>query len=162
MFIKIVFLIFLVFSLNFEVSSAGFQVLCNSTLPIKWDNGKFYKTCYINQVVFLPGYSIWWPKDNKMTGLKFQPNKKTKYLPENLNEIYLNLEVYQADNCTIQEISKINFAELRRLEILSLEYNQIEKIPGDTFEDLFSLKYLSLSKITTTVTTNYSLIKLLK
>lgn len=115
-------------------------------MSISWDGETSYKTCIIDSAISLPGYSILWPKDNKMHGLRLEPNKKVKYLPENLNEIFLSLVVYSAQNCKVQEVSKVNFAELKYLRQLWLNSNQIQKVPGDTFEDLYSLEYLNLGK----------------
>jgi hypothetical protein len=121
-----------------------FKVVCKSTTVSLWDSESSFKTCIINNAIGIPGFSIWWPRDNNMNGLRIEPNKKVKYLPENLNDIFLNLVVYSAQNSKIQEISKIHFAELKYLKKLWLNNNQIQKVPGDSFEDLYSLEYLNL------------------
>ena len=76
-----------------------------------------------------------------MTGLKIDANKKTKFLPQNLKETFGHLEVYSAANCSIQKISKNNFAELTKLKRIWLDNNKIDKIPADSFEDLYSLYF---------------------
>jgi hypothetical protein len=139
---KVLFIVVAV-SLAFGIAES-FQVVCKSTMVISWDSESSYKTCIINNAIGIPGFSIWWPKDNNMNGLRIEPNKKVKHLPENLNEIFLNLVVYSAQNSKIQEISKVHFAELKYLKKLWLNNNQIQKVPGDSFEDLYSLEYLNL------------------
>lgn len=73
-------------------------------------------------------------------------NKKIRFLPENPADKFPNLKLYRPYSCSIEEISKVNFKDLRKLRKLYLDNNAIRKVASDTFEDLTSLEYLSLGK----------------
>lgn len=82
--------------------------------------------------------------DSSISAINFQQNKKIKFLPINVVESFAYLLAYTASSCSLKEISKSKFKGLRKLQILWLSYNQIEKISSDTFEDLTDLKKLYL------------------
>lgn len=58
-----------------------------------------------------------------------------------------NLESYQADNCNIGEISKMNFVSLESLLEINLAGNRIEMVPKNTFEGLDVLETIFLSEL---------------
>lgn len=73
--------------------------------------------------------------------LRFSKNKKIRFLPEVKFPL---LTSYYAGWCSVESIDRLNFRGLRKLKELRLQNNAIEKIETNTFEDLPSLKYLSL------------------
>lgn len=83
--------------------------------------------------------------DDSVKALNFIGNQKISYLPVNVDVNFPNLLFYVVSHCSIQKVAKINFAKLKELIGLSINENQIDKIDADTFEDLISLQYLSLS-----------------
>jgi Leucine rich repeat len=85
-------------------------------------------------------------RDETVNGLRFDWNKKIAFLPVRLNDTFPNLIGYSVMACSIKEVSKKNFEGLRKLVLLRLSNNQIEKISGGTFEDLVSLRTLNLGK----------------
>lgn len=74
----------------------------------------------------------------------FQQN--IQFLPILLHESFPLLKEYYVTNTAVPKISKKNFEKLFKLEMLSLDENQIEVIRSDTFEDLISLKEIKISK----------------
>lgn len=106
------------------------------------------RTCFMNHVTAIgsPMFRISSPKDDRVEGLYFWKNKKIRFLPEKVAERFPHLLMYAAWECSLTEISKSNFRSLARLTFLGLSQNQIEKIAGNTFEDLASLEHLFLSR----------------
>jgi Leucine-rich repeat (LRR) protein len=80
------------------------------------------------------------------SGFNFNYNKKIFYLPIDVAEKFPYLTVYGASDCSVKEISKLNFNGLKNLNILELSNNQIEKIDSDTFQDLVALEKLDLGE----------------
>lgn len=80
----------------------------------------------------------------------FSSNGKIKYLPIQVSNSFPNLEIYNAENCTISEISKENFENLHNLQTLNLAGNQIEVVPDDAFEDLSILDRIDLGNLLST------------
>lgn len=73
-------------------------------------------------------------------------NKIIQFLPEHVAEEFPNLLSYDANNCLIKAVSKKISIARGKWFLLSLGSNQIEQIASNTFEDLTSLEFLSLSK----------------
>lgn len=72
--------------------------------------------------------------------------EKVKKLPNDFDNRFPNLSIYNASHCSIQSISNENFDEMIKLQYLYLDNNQIEVIPKDTFSVLGSLIMLHLRK----------------
>lgn len=85
-------------------------------------------------------------EDHTVVTLSFSDNKKISYLPVNVAESFWNLWEYTAQDCSIKELFKANFAGLRDVHTLLLFNNQIELIYSDTFEDMRGLQMIFLSK----------------
>lgn len=84
--------------------------------------------------------------DATIDALDFVGNKNISVLPVDVAISFPALKLYAAFDCSINTIGKINFKGLGKLKHLYLHQNQIEAIASDTFEDLFSLETLFLSK----------------
>ena len=84
--------------------------------------------------------------DKTVQGLSFYTNKQIMFLPVNVADNFNNLVAYDASECSITKISRVNFVGLGRLRSLALVGNQIEKIYIETFEDLKNLEILWLCK----------------
>lgn len=93
-----------------------------------------------------PGYTVSTPRNDLVTGIYYQLNKKISYLPSQLNETFPNLIAITAHRCSVKAVSKENFNNLIKLKLLWLDHNQIEKIYSDTFDTLISLEILDLSE----------------
>lgn len=76
--------------------------------------------------------------------LIFRNNKNIYFLPSDVYETFPNLIELDADKCSVFEIFKENFWNLRNLKILRLQENEIRTIPSDAFEDLKELESLLL------------------
>lgn len=82
--------------------------------------------------------------DSTVLALKFDLNNKISVLPVRVDETFPVLAAYFAQYCSIKTISKVNFKNLKKLRVLALTNNKIERIDDDTFEDLTSLEQLGL------------------
>lgn len=76
--------------------------------------------------------------------IQFQGNME--FLPVSVHERFHALKIYSIANTPVKKVSKKNFEKLFKLEILRLVDNRIEDIKSNTFEDLTSLKTLSLGR----------------
>lgn len=113
----------------------------------KWDSFDNGHACIMNgsAKIDITGVRIL-PGSNEPMALYFRKNKKIFYLPIRLQESFSKLIRIEADRCTIKSISYENFKGLRKLALLDLRYNRIERIVKNTFEDLVLLKWLWLRK----------------
>lgn len=94
-----------------------------------------------------PGFEF--PSDYKVKNyheIDFEKNRNISYLPEKIAGIFLKLAVITADHCGIKTIAKVNFEDLTGLLKVQLDHNRLTHIQSDTFDDLVSLNFLSLSE----------------
>lgn len=84
--------------------------------------------------------------DVSVRAISFFKNSYIFYLPIDVSKSFPNLVAYEASETSINEISKVNFKNLRKLLFLDLSYNTIETIFSDTFEDLVELEILRLGE----------------
>lgn len=124
------------------------QVSCESVGKNAWGFGiGSVKTCFMERTTVIDEDNVSISTfDENIGGLLFRRNKKIIFLPVKVAEAFPNLELYSAWDCSVTQISRENFAGLRKLKILHLEVNQIEKIQSDTFKNLVSLEILHLCK----------------
>lgn len=80
--------------------------------------------------------------------LKFKPkfisNRRVKYLPKSIGELFPNLEEFCASFCGLTIVRDFYFKNMRSLERLLLGFNQITTIEAKAFDDLVSLYDLDL------------------
>lgn len=98
-----------------------------------------------DQSIFNEDVHISDEKSECIKGLYFEPNTNIKFLPIKVNEIFPNLVVYAANNCSLSTLKYEHFESLNKLQALSLGTNQISSIESDTFKDLDYLKFLFLN-----------------
>lgn len=131
----------------FKITSAiDSQIFCEKIEPTSWRLIRSQNTCFMTSTTKInsPGLTISSAKDEDVTGLDFDKNKKVSYLPDKVYLNFPNLIGYSARECSIEIISRENFYGLVNVKVLSLNKNQIEKIHSDTFVDLISLEVLAL------------------
>lgn len=85
-------------------------------------------------------------KDEEIEGIVFESNTNIEYLPYKIYMQFPNLDFYNAERCSIQQISKENFEKLSRLRSIVLSHNKIQKISGNTFKGLGNLLYVDLGE----------------
>jgi Leucine-rich repeat (LRR) protein len=85
-------------------------------------------------------------EDRKTKLLTFNGNRKIQFLPIKIYQTFPDLKEIDANECSVREISVENFRHLKQLMKLTLRGNDLEKIPRNSFEDLFSLEVLDLRK----------------
>lgn len=119
-------------------------LVCESILP--FNSGEY---CFLNgtTVIAQKDKTFHFMLDHSVSGLYFNENKEIEYLPVAVHSTFPNLVEYQANDCSIREISRKNFAKLYKLNYIRLHFNKIEKITSDTFADLPLLRGIALSKI---------------
>lgn len=80
-----------------------------------------------------------------VNSISFHANSKIEFLPVSIFLKFSNVQSYDADRCSIQEISKKNFEHLLKLRSINLSFNRIKTIKHDTFERLPKLETILLS-----------------
>lgn len=133
--------------ISIEVSEAK-EISCEKVNYMNWWTFVgTVKTCFMDKTTTIdePEATIS-KRDESIKGLEFSKNKNIFHLPDNVAGSFPNLEEYNADFCSLIEITKRNFNGLVRLKELSLYKNQIENIADDTFEGLVALENLWLGK----------------
>lgn len=68
------------------------------------------------------------------------------HLPNGIGEIFPNLEILQVEYCRFKFIRKINFKNMNKLIVLSLQANEITDFPHDTLWDLKKLRKVDFSR----------------
>ena len=116
------------------------------------DQGRHLLACnIIDQEIYGEGFSVAGCLHIGFQVFSIALNTDVKFLPENMVESFPLLIAYQVTNCSIKTVNVIHFKGLLKLELLSLAYNEIESIDGDSFKDLTKLStlYLNHNKIKT-------------
>lgn len=103
------------------------------------------KKCYMQSAVIdSKNFSITSDRDETVGGFHATLNKNLKYLPINLGAKFPNLLALFAGECSIKEVSKINFKGLGKLQHLFLHHNQIEQIDDGTFKHVPAVEEILL------------------
>lgn len=103
------------------------------------------KSCVLGETEINSANTIIAESDETVEAMWMHENKKAFYLPNKISEKFPNIVLYQADRCSIKEISKDNFHGLTKLRELDLSENQIESLTDGTFDGLLNLHFLRLS-----------------
>ncbi|CAG9809771.1 unnamed protein product [Chironomus riparius] len=85
-------------------------------------------------------------KSSCVKALRQRYAENTMFLPVKIDKVFPNLVVYEFNECRIQQIMYKNMKNLRQLQLINLEANQISTIPANTFNDTPIVKYLNLDK----------------
>lgn len=67
-------------------------------------------------------------------------------LPEDIGEVFKNLDLFRLVNSSLKSINKKNFRGMLKVTYMNLEENSIELIDADTFDDMESLLTLKLEE----------------
>lgn len=67
-----------------------------------------------------------------------------KFLPIKLGETFPNLQSYEIFLSELEKVTRRNFQDLRKLEVLEIRHNQLKDLPVDTFYDLTELREINL------------------
>lgn len=128
-----------------EVETNDPGLVCESVSPL-YSSGEW---CFMNEssIIDKKDETFHFMLDQSVDGLFFNENKKIEYLPVAVYRSFPNLIEYQANDCSIKEISRKNFEKLYKLNYIRLHFNQIEKITSDTFADLPLLRGIALSEL---------------
>lgn len=119
----------------------GIQIMCDS------DECFDQPCCLITDTpINTTNFFIAGLKDDTVRLLDLSRNRNIKFLPICVGYKFPNMVFYEAERCTIKEISKFNFQNLFHLRKLNLIGNMLATIQSDTFYDLVSLRTLLLGK----------------
>jgi Leucine rich repeat len=107
------------------------------------------KICFMDKISSIATTGVTFPdtRDDSIQGLILSENKNIFYLPERTGTKFVSLLFYEANYCSISDISKENFDGFKNLKRLELKRNTIEKISSDTFKELTRLIILDLGKV---------------
>lgn len=141
------FSIFVLISLLKAFTATAQNVVCEKIEINHWPHAGSTKTCTLKEVTIDQldariNSSI----DEAMVGLDFHSNKKVFYLPIDVHEIFPGLQVYSASHCSIKKITRRNFMQLKKMKVIWLTGNQIERISSDAFDDLTAMVELQMSE----------------
>lgn len=124
------------------------QIDCNRFKSAPFTYGTA-KTCFMqgSNAINAADFTISTPKDTTTQGIRFDFNKKIFYLPLKTSEVFPNLLIYAAHECSIKTVIKENFQHLFMIMEIWLEGNQIETIFDNTFQGLSTLKRINLGRL---------------
>lgn len=125
------------------IESTTTDVSCESIAPRRYS-----KCCFLNNATSIDttNSSFSGVRDDSVREINLAHNKKINFLPIRVNDKYPELRSYDAANCSVKTIAKLNFERMVNLKYLKLSSNEIETLDSDTFEDLANINYLSIGK----------------
>lgn len=97
------------------------EVACEKIEGNFWFPPVWAKACNIHQTAFNEPNVAISNDDESIGGLDFDGNKKIEFLPIKVDKSCPNLRGCAARNCSIKEVSKINFNEMNKLQALALK-----------------------------------------
>lgn len=101
-------------------------------------------TCEISEAVERDDYVLVSPSNIAFEFFYILNNKDVKFLPKDIGEKIPNLKEFWAKSCSLSVVRNFYFKNMRNLQYLVLNFNQIESIESDAFIDLIRLKSLWL------------------
>lgn len=137
----------LIFASLLTISSGVQQVPCERVASAEFTFAVL-KVCSMERstVINASDFTISTTKDETVTGLRLDHNKKISFLPLETAKKFPNLLGYAAHNCSIKVVKNEHFQNLNKLKEIWLAGNRIETIFGDTFDGLISLERINLGK----------------
>jgi hypothetical protein len=137
--------IFFVVSVAVTIADAN-TISCSRVATSRWMYLNNVKTCIMDDSTSIStiGYKISSARDESVIGIELEHLRNMFYLPDSPSDKFPNLQGYSAVGSSVKEISGANFKNLRKLSVIFLDNNQIEKIHSDAFSDLESLKWLNM------------------
>lgn len=141
-------------AVTLEVTTA--DVVCEK-IGVCWES----KCCQMNLETKISSndVAIDWPRDDTIELLWLTGNRGIEYLPVKVYRNFPKLGFYWAGHCAITEISKKNFEQLKNLQWVALQDNQIERISSNTFEGLDELRQVFLGNLNISVFRNQFFVK---
>lgn len=125
------------------------EITCGIYQGHIFDSSTHENTCDFDEstVIDSDDYTIYNAKNETVTSMSLDDNKKVEFLPIRVFQSFPNIDSYSATSCSIREISKENFEGLLDLSVISLMGNQILMILSNTFQGLPVLNFLDLREI---------------
>lgn len=113
--------------------------------------GEEASTCVVSEeaVIDEPGYELTFDGSSidpsQIKTFIIKNNKKIKYLPENIGEVFPNLETLTVSETSIDELPKSIFKDMPNVKDVDFSQNDIKILKGNSFMGLDSVKKLNLS-----------------
>lgn len=97
-----------------------------------------------NVTITAPGRTIANPVSESTKSLIIEDyEERMEYLPENIDQIFPNLQSFWIFDCFVKSLSKLYLKNLNQLQYLSISMNSyLENIEENSFDDLIELKDL--------------------
>lgn len=132
-------------SLNFKLGqTTGASVFCETIQSNTWYDTGSIKTCRMQTLKIASEGILISSSDVSIRGFTLGGNRQIFFLPSRIDNSFPNLLVIDAAHCSLKSVSKDSFVNLKKLQLLYLQNNQIDTIRSDTFKDLTSLEQLYL------------------
>lgn len=144
---KLCFLLLVLQLKFFACEAAAKQISCEKVASYEYaDDIGNQKACVMKKKTIIDSLGFTFPpeKNETIRGIDFSDNKKISFLPFKVHKTFPTLMVIAASSCSIQEISRENFKNLKMLRGLWLRNNQIETIPSNSFQDLLFIDDIDL------------------
>ena len=120
---------------------------CTATVYTKWyflDNE--FRTCWVlNQAINDVGFTLLHEGERPTQFIIIKNHPGVYYLPEKLEETFPTLSGYDVYKCSLKFLRYENFKKLYQLQVLSLNFNQLDYIGSNIFDDLTHLISLKLN-----------------
>lgn len=116
---------------------------CSERKNTTWFGGQHHYACFLKFEDYNTSCST---VIAEIRAFSIQGQSRVNYLLTSVGERFPELRLYDAGSCSIKAISKAHFKKMTKLETLFLGYNQIEEVPGNTFEDCKNLINLFIGK----------------
>ena len=131
----------------YDFTTFADEIQCEKVEDYNWEHIGLKRTCLIEESHYTDfRKQISENQSDEISGLSFKDSHKLTNLPMKISKSFPILEGYNADGCNIKKLNKNNFVGLHKLRNLQLNFNPIEEIPDDVFQDLKNLEFLHLSK----------------
>lgn len=103
-------------------------------------------TCVINQTISSDAYVLGSQLDPAVEQFFISKNEEVKFLPRHIGDKFPNVKTFRVYKSGITVLREFYFKNMRKLQYLYLDDNQIATIEPSAFRDLISLKKLELAR----------------
>lgn len=100
--------------------------------------------CYLNQTIDSEDFVLGSNKDSTVELLDLRYKKEVLFLPRHIGEKFPKLKEFRGRDCGLTVVREYYFANMGKLQYLSLNRNKISCIEKHSFDDLINVKELYL------------------
>lgn len=140
--------IFICFYIGNHVQSENFiqGVIRLNSVPVEYGHDIIFFEFVVKKDTIIDGdnYFITSTENNIVQVINFSNNSNVNYLISNLYHVFPSTIIYDATNCSIQQLTHLDFKGLYALQYIHLTANKIKALPRDIFKDNFLLQTVKL------------------